>query len=115
MEVRESSLSGAPRLKVIGDVDHESAPALEQSIHAVLGTTDGVHLLLDLEECPYVDSGGLSVLLRTLRPVEDRGGWVGVISPGTDLRRLFEIVGLHAARGFRVFSSPEEAEAAVEK
>ncbi len=107
MEIVRTNLSGIPLLEVTGDIDHLSAPALETAIQQALGM-DRVYLLLDLEKCRYVDSGGLSVLLFACRQVRDEG-WIGVIAPSSNLLRLFEIVGVTSARGFRIFSSSEEA------
>jgi len=112
MEVLKTALSGVPLLKVIGDIDHLTAPSLEALVQQALGV-DGAHLLLDLSDCPYVDSGGLSVLLFACRQVRDEG-WLGVIAPHPNLVRLFEIVGLTSVRGFRIFSSSEEALLALE-
>jgi len=111
LEVLKTSLSGVPVVKVTGDVDHLTAPALERIIQQALGI-DGAYLLLDLSDCQYLDSGGLSVLLFVCRQVRDEG-WLGVIAPHPDLLRLFEIVGLTSARGFRVFSSSQEAMVAL--
>ncbi len=111
MEVLASSVSGVPLLKVTGDVDHLSASALEKSVQDVL-SVDGLRLFLDLSGCPYLDSGGLSVLLVTLRQVRDKG-WLGVVAPNPNLLRLFEIVGLTSAGSFRVFSDLEEAQSAA--
>lgn len=113
MEVLESHLSDVPQLKVIGEVDHEVAPALGRSIDRSLGA-DGTRVFLDLADCPYLDSGGLSVLLLALRHVKGRG-WIGIIAPGADLRRLFEIIGLNADPDFRVLASSEEAAALAEQ
>jgi anti-sigma B factor antagonist len=112
MEVLKTALAGVPLLRVIGDIDHVSAPALEAAIQQALGM-DHTRLLLDLAGSHYVDSGGLSVLLFACRQVRDEG-WLGVIAPDANVLRLFEIVGLTTARGFRVFSSSEEALAALE-
>ena|SRR3990172_8453470 len=112
MEVLESSLSGAPLLKIVGDVDHLTAPALDEAIQGVIGR-DGSHLLLDLSECLYLDSGGLGVLLFTLRELRNKG-WLGVIGSGPNLLRLFEIVGLAADPDFRIFPSLEDASLAVD-
>ncbi len=112
MEVLESSLSGLPVLKVTGDLDHLTAPAFEQSVQEAL-RANGMHLLLDLAGCPYLDSGGLSVLLYAVREVRGKG-WLGVIAPSGNLLRLFEITGLTDDPDFRVFSSSREAAAAVE-
>ncbi len=113
MEVIGTVLSDVPLLKVVGVVDHLTASALEDSLHQALGN-DGAYLLIDLSGCPYIDSGGLSVLLFACRKVRDKG-WVGVIGPGANLLRLFQIVGLTANRGFRVFAGHEEARAALQE
>ena len=112
MEVLQSSLSGVPLLKVTGEVDHSTAPVLEESVQKPLRVS-GRRLFLDLADCPYLDSGSLSVLLFTLREVREKG-WIGVIAPNANLLRLFEITGLAAAPDFRVFSSCQEAMVALE-
>ena len=112
MEVLASDLLGVPVLKVTGDLDHLTAPALEKAVGDAL-SADGMRLLVDLADCPYLDSGGLSVLLFTLREVREKG-WIGVIAPNANLLRLFEITGLAAAPDFRVFSSCQEAMVALE-
>jgi len=69
-------------------------------------------MLLDLSQVSYIDSGGLSVLFsaaRRLRP----GGWLGVIGPNPNIRRLFELVGLLVDPGFKVFDDQEAAEATL--
>ena len=112
MEVLQSSLSGVPVLKVTGEVDHSTAPVLEESVQKALRVS-GRRLFLDLADCPYLDSGGLSVLLFTLREVREKG-WIGVIAPNPNLLRLFEITGLTTVPDFRVFASSAEAMAALE-
>ena len=92
MEVLSTTLLGVPVLKVIGDVDHLSALALDTAVQDAMGTY-GFRLLIDLRECPYLDSGGLSVLLSAFRQVRT-SGWIGVIGPSRNVLRLFEIVGL---------------------
>jgi anti-anti-sigma factor len=112
MELLKTALSGVPLLKVIGDIDHLTAPTLEAAVQQALGI-DGSYLLVDLSDCPYVDSGGLSVLLFACGQIRDEG-WLGVIAPHPNLVRLFGIAGLTSARGFRVFCSADEALLALE-
>lgn len=107
MEILKTVLLGVPVLKVTGDLDHLTAPALEKAVRDVL-TVDGSRILLDLEDCLYVDSGGLSVLLFALRRVPETG-WLGAIAPNPNVLRLLEIVGLTANPNFRVFSGSNEA------
>ena len=112
MEILESSLSGIPVLKIDGEVDHSTAPVLQQSVLKALRTVS-IRVLLDLSACPFLDSGGLSVLLAALAELPE-GGWLGVIGARPDLLRIFAIVGLLTLPGFRVFSDTEEAIAALQ-
>src|SRR5664280_3721653 len=79
MEVLTTALHGVPVLRVIGDVDHLSALALDTAVQDALGAR-GLRVLIDLRACPYLDSGGLSVLLFTFRQLR-RNGWIGVVAP----------------------------------
>ena len=111
MEVHQSSLSGVPLLLVTGDVDHSNSSALEQAVREAAAVDSG-RLLVDLSECPYLDSGGLSVFLFAVRDMREKG-WLGVIGPNPNLARLFEIVGLSADPNFRIFSTREDASASL--
>lgn len=109
MEISKSSLSGVPLLSIAGEVDHLTASILEEEIQDSLNS-GSQNLLLDMAKCPYLDSGGLGVILSTVR--RQRGnGWLGVVSPNANLVRLFQIVGLGGEMGFRVFADLSEASA----
>lgn len=112
MEVLKTASFGVPVLKVTGDVDHLSAQALEESVQESL-RADDTHLLVDLSECPYMDSGGVSVLLHAVREVKGKG-WIGVVAPNRNLLRLFEITRLTANPDARVFADLDEARGALE-
>ena len=61
IEVLQTACSDVSVLKVSGDVDHLTAPALEEILEETLAG-GGTHLLVDLADCSYLDGGGLSVL-----------------------------------------------------
>jgi len=107
MEILKTVLLGVPVLKVTGDLDHLAAPALEKAVQDAQ-TEESSRILFDLEDCPYLDSGGLSVLLFALRRVPATG-WLGAVAPNSNVLRLLEIVGLTANPSFRVFSNSNEA------
>jgi anti-sigma B factor antagonist len=88
---------------VIGDIDHAAAPVLRKSIDAALAP-GGSCLLLDLESCPYLDSGGVSVLLEALRRTRP-AGWVGVVAPNPGVLRILSYIGLTVDQHFRVFAN----------
>ena len=111
MDITTTSLKEVPLLETQGDIDHNSCEAIEAALNKALDAGARV-ILLDLSRVSYIDSGGLSVLFsaaRRLRP----DGWLGVISPNPNIRRLLELVGLLIDPSFRVFEERQEAEAAL--
>jgi len=108
MNVTVTSLGVAPLLEVRGDIDHNTCGAIEVAVNEALETGNDI-VLLDVSEVTYIDSGGLSVLLSAVRTLRNRG-WLGVISPNANVRRLLEIVGLLVDPTFRVFVDRSEAE-----
>ena len=111
MEIVEASLNGIPLLKVTGEVDHSTSPVLSAAIQKVL-SQERSRLLLDLSECPYLDSGGLAVILATVLQVRTEG-WLGVIGVNANVLRLLTIVGLTAEQCLRLFASATEASRAL--
>ncbi len=113
MKVGISNLEGTPLLKLDGDVDHSNCGTLEKALEAVIGPQTQA-VLLDLESVDYIDSGGLSVILATLRQLRGRG-WLGAIAPNGNVTRLLEIVGLLVDPDFRLFADRDEAKTYLAK
>lgn len=112
VELRKESLAGIPLVTVLGDIDHSSSDEFE-AVMDEIKRDDDRRVLVDLAGCPYIDSGGLAVLLALARWV-DNAGFVGVIACNANLRRLFEIVGLTQNTRFHMFTDREEASRSVE-
>ena len=108
LEVITYSFGDIPLLSLAGDFDHSSSSGFRQSVDEALGD-DGTRLLLQLTDCSYIDSGGVASLLALLHRVRHRG-WLGVISPNSDVLRLLQMVGLTLDPSFRVFSGLDEVE-----
>ncbi len=111
MEVFQASLSGIPLFRIVGDVDHFTAPALEAAAREALALDSG-RLLFDLTAVRYLDSGGAGVFLTLDKDMQARG-WLGVIGANGNLLRIFEIVGLTSRPSFRIFASTEDASEAL--
>jgi anti-anti-sigma factor len=111
MEVRLSSLGETPLLEMRGDIDHSTCGAVESVLSDALRDGKAV-VLLDLTDVSYIDSGGLSVLFSGAHKLRETG-WLGIIGPNPNVRRLLEIVGLLADPGFRVFADRRAAETAL--
>ncbi|NLT35941.1 MAG: STAS domain-containing protein [Gaiellales bacterium] len=112
MELTISRLSNVPVLNIVGEIDHGNAPTVGATIDELIEQKQRT-ILLDLSQVDYMDSGGISVLLSALRRLRE-GGWLGVINPNANVRRLLQIVGLALDASFRVFDSVEDAQAAVQ-
>lgn len=113
MLVSTERLDGLPLVIVSGEIDHGSSGTLQTELDPVLDEGATI-ILLDLSDVTYIDSGGISVLLSAVRRLRNEG-WLAAVNPNANVRRLFEIVGLKADQGFRLFDDREAAAAAVQK
>jgi anti-anti-sigma factor len=111
MQVSTERYEGMPLVVVRGEIDHGSSGSLQTTIDAAIEGGFPV-VLLDLNDVTYIDSGGISVLLSTVRRLRN-DGWLAAIGPNPNVRRLFEIVGLKFDAGFRVFDTRADAVRAV--
>ena len=76
-----------------GEVDLATGPLLCERHSAVIA--DGsTNLVLDLAEMAFIDSTGLSVLVMTMRRLQDVGGQLVLRSPCRMAVRLFQLTGL---------------------
>jgi anti-anti-sigma factor len=112
MEVEATQIRSVPVFAITGEIDHSNASTLSTAVETPLTRGESV-ILLDLTGVDYIDSGGVSVLLSTVRRLRNRG-WLGVINPNENVRRLLEIVGLTVDHGFRTFADQDEAEQAID-
>ena len=79
---------GIPMVTVRGDVDMHSAPDFRSAVDRAQGTHGLV--IVDLRDCQFMDSSGLSVLLETAA----KGIEVTLRSPSDVVRRVVETTGL---------------------
>jgi anti-sigma B factor antagonist len=94
-EVRHGGGEGSPFLKVSGDVDPSTAPALDGEITTALaGVADPPALVLDLSAVEFMDSSGLRVLISAVNAVRERGGTVTVHQPSETVAQLLHITQL---------------------
>jgi anti-sigma B factor antagonist len=81
--------AGVYVIAVVGDLDSPSLSRLEQVLDRV-SDEDG-SVVVDLSQCPYIDSTGLSVLVGTSKRLAGSGRSVALVSSDRDLRRLLEL------------------------
>jgi anti-sigma B factor antagonist len=80
-------------LALYGELDVVSAPELEQRLAEVLAEPPA-RLLLDLNGLSFVDSAGVSVLIKAKQAAEAGGRTLVLRRPTEQLERVFAVVGL---------------------
>ncbi|MBV9805312.1 MAG: STAS domain-containing protein [Solirubrobacterales bacterium] len=80
-------------LALSGELDVVSAPQLEQCLKEVLAQPDA-RVLLDLNGLRFVDSAGVSVLIKAKKDAEASGRAVVLRRPTEQLHRVFSLLGL---------------------
>jgi anti-sigma B factor antagonist len=80
-------------LTLSGELDLASAPELEQRLQEILAESPR-RLLLDLNQLTFVDSAGVSVLIRAKKDAEASGCRVVLRRATAQLHRVFSVVGL---------------------
>ena len=80
-------------LVLFGELDIVSAPELEQILDDVLAQPHP-RVLLDLNGLRFVDSAGVSVLIKAKQDFEANGRSLVLRRPTEQLERVFALVGL---------------------
>lgn len=97
-------------LAVTGELDQATAPELREVLGESLEGFDAP-VLVDLTDCAFIDSTGLSLLVEAKRKLNAQMRRFGVCCPDPDVRRLLELTGIDAAVG--LFDTRDEAVAAL--
>jgi anti-anti-sigma factor len=107
-QMTHQSGSSIFRLRLAGDIDRSNIASLVEAIRRD-SSADPRIVVLDLQDVLFMDGGGLG-LLYDLLDSRGNGGWVGVVSPRADIRRLLDVSGLSAHRHLRIFTTRDEWE-----
>src|SRR5579859_5904651 len=103
VEVRTEN--GAPLLSVQGELDLASSPVLEEELARVTSERPSL-VIIDLRELDFMDSTGLSVLIRAHQRAEEAGYRLGIVNGSRQIRRLLTLTGV--ADRLTIVDSPEE-------
>jgi anti-anti-sigma factor len=74
---------------VDGEVDLATAPVLDKELARYRG-----RVVVDLRSVSFMDSSGISVLLRHKARLEGVGGQIRLLVGSGEIRRLFELTGV---------------------
>ena len=109
--VEPAPVSGAPGVRVSGEVDIDTAPRLIASLDAAMRDSRGA-FVIDLCDVTFLDSSGVSVLVhaRAVLGRDDRD--LVVVCPPGSARRILELA--NVADLLALFDSREEAAASLQ-
>jgi anti-sigma B factor antagonist len=104
LDIDVSTLNDLTWITLDGELDLATARGLERRLDAIpLAHTD---VRLDLSELTFVDSAGLSVLLRLANRAEEEGRRVTLVRPRPEVARLLWLVDV--AGRFHLEGVPED-------
>jgi anti-sigma B factor antagonist len=93
LSINRRDEAGGMVLALSGELDVVSAPALEQCLGEAL-SEPGAHVTLDLSDLEFVDSAGVSVLIKAKQDAESNGRTLVLARPTEQVHRVFALVGL---------------------
>ena len=98
-----------PVLRVSGEIDLATAPALDESLESIPVGVEPI--IVDLSGVGFLDSSGLSVLIRHRQrfTLEDGGNLLRLVVTQDSVKRVLEVTGL--ADVFEIYDSVEGASA----
>lgn len=103
--VEVQSHDGATVIAVSGELDLASSPALQEELDRV-AESDSEVLIIDLRELDFMDSTGLSVLVRAHQRAEEQGRELAMVKGSQQVQRLLSLTGV--ADRLRLLDTPEE-------
>ncbi len=89
---------GKRTVALSGEIDLASAPAVWDALEPAL--EDATRVVVDLSDVRFIDSTGLSVLVRAHRRLSHNGGTLVVRSPSEMAGRVLRVTGLDTVFGW---------------
>ena len=105
-----SDVDGSIRVvSVSGELDQATAPSLRTELTTALDGDGAV--IVNLRECSFIDSTGLSLLIEAQRHLADGARRFAVCCPDDEVRRLLELTGID--RAIALYETRDDAVAAL--
>jgi len=83
------------RLAVTGEIDMTTGESFKRTLTAILDEPDVRRLLLDFTGLRFLDSNGVTVLVKTLQVTEERGVFFGIVNAPPAIRSVLEMLGVY--------------------
>jgi anti-sigma B factor antagonist len=93
LNVEVRSNGRARVISVAGELDLASSPAFEEEL-ARITASDAKQIVLDLRELEFMDSTGLSMLVKAQQLAEEAGQRFGLVKGSPQVQRLLALTGI---------------------
>ncbi len=94
LEIHRSTDEHGPVVALAGDLDLGSAPRLERELQQIEGIQPGGRVLIDLRGLSFMDSTGLSLIIKAQQAAERNGQRLALRRGPHQVQRLFELTGV---------------------
>lgn len=81
-------------VRLAGELDAATAPYLQEALAGVVDDQGNLSVRVDLGDVTFIDSTGLSVLVRTWERLRLKGGELALTNPRPSTLKVFHVVGL---------------------
>jgi len=109
-EASAEIFKGVRVVAVRGELDIATSPQVRELLGDA-ATDKARPLVIDLGQCPFIDSTGLAALLHGAKPAQNGQSRVAIVTPGGAVRRMLELTTID--RTIPVVGTLEQAVAAV--
>ena len=92
--IRFEREGGTVVVRVAGELDLTTAPELEHGLTSLIDGQGNMSVRLELGGLTFIDSTGLTALVRALKQARDRGGDLTLANPTPQTLRVLDMVGL---------------------
>jgi len=99
------SEGSASVVAVSGELDLASGPEFERVLERAAGSSAEL-LVIDMRRLDFMDSTGLSIIVRTHQRLAEQGRSLGLVKGSAQVQRLFDLTGV--AERLLLVDVPEE-------
>ena len=93
IDVTTRQESGCTVVTVVGEVDVYTAPSLDEALTATLAEGNTC-VVVDMTGVDFLDSTGLSVLVKALKRIREADGSLDVVVSADRVAKVFRLTGL---------------------
>ena len=91
MDINIKTVEDVKVVEIIGDVDANTAPTVEQQVVPL--AEPGSKILMDMTQVPYMSSAGLRILLSMYRQTEAKKGKLVLVGLSEELQDTMSVTG----------------------